>query len=541
MTCSRHLPSALVFLAVLMVLAAYPSAALSVGEIGDMAIRPAPAPPTLPAAGGKFADPTYGTQILRVTDRRDGAQAYHAYSSWTAFNSNSTRFFIWVEGVWTLYNFDPVNFTSTKVGPIMPAAGGVPGLNLETAQWHPTNPDVLYAISPDTQTRKLYSYNVVSKQAALVYDFTKIAPLGGYTFYLSSSGDGRYLSFVSSTTGGQDTGDFIVVFDTQTQTVYKKNTLQEWGIKTIHAAFLDKSGTYAWVSHGGDPLVSIWNFKTNTVEPLFNNLADSPVGHSIRGSGVGINAYWSGGKLISRNLATPHTYSPVAEWPLRNGRINWQTDFHTSWNNTQSQFFFWDNIFLSQVTGWQLHSGAIYKRTAFTSNSLTVLPPEGVYHNGRTLKKSEVLPTGPGQWRYDAATDTLYVWLFNNADARSSSNVIVPFAWWPYDEEIVQVWIDDPTNLSKFRRLAHHHSHWWSTDSYLDSPRVSSDRSGQFVMWTSNWGGSPNRDVFILRVPSTPTNPTPPAEPAPIPAPTPAPPPEGPTGPLPAPSQLKVK
>ena len=62
--------------------------------LNDRAIRPAPPAPALPPAGGKFTDPTYHTEILRVTDRRDGDHAAHAYSLWTPFNAASTRFLI---------------------------------------------------------------------------------------------------------------------------------------------------------------------------------------------------------------------------------------------------------------------------------------------------------------------------------------------------------------------------------------------------------------------------------------------------------------
>src|SRR5207249_1440614 len=76
-------------------------------------------------------------------------------------------------------------------------------------------------------------------------------------------------------------------------------------------------------------------------------------------------------------------------------------------------------------------------------------------------------------------------------------------------EEIVQVWIDDPTNLTKIRRLAHHQSHWPNTGGYGDMPKASGDPSGQFVIFDSNWGGSGHRDVFILNVSGTTTTPTP--------------------------------
>src|SRR5437773_3509735 len=177
----------------------------AVGEIGDLAIRPAPPAPLLPPAGGKFTDPTYGTPILRVTDRSDGAQASHAYSLWSPFNYTSTRFIINIDGNWTLYNFDPVQFTSTKIGPVGSSSGI--GLDFETARWHPTDPNVLYAMEPSSERRRVFALNVATGDTTLVHDFTSIAPLGGYPNSFSMSENGQYLAFYSSTTGGQNTGD----------------------------------------------------------------------------------------------------------------------------------------------------------------------------------------------------------------------------------------------------------------------------------------------------------------------------------------------
>src|SRR5437870_7576609 len=176
------------------------------GEIGDVAIHIPPAPLTLPAKGEKFNDPTYGTPILRVTDRTDGTGAGHAYSIWSPFNCNSTRFLIAIDAIWTLYNFDPVNFTSTKVGIITTP---VTGLNFETARWHPTNPDILYAIESATQKRRVYTKNVATGAQTLFHDFTSVAPIGGYTGSFAMNEDGHFLTFYSSTTGSGDTGDHV--------------------------------------------------------------------------------------------------------------------------------------------------------------------------------------------------------------------------------------------------------------------------------------------------------------------------------------------
>ena len=65
-----------------------------------------------------------------------------------------------------------------------------------------------------------------------------------------------------------------------------------------------------------------------------------------------------------------------------------------------------------------------------------------------------------------------------------------------FRNEIIQVATD---GSQRVRRLAHHRT---AFQSYWDSPRADISRDGRYVAYTSNWGGSGRRDVFILRVPA---------------------------------------
>ncbi len=473
---------------------------------GETAIRRAPPAPKLPAAGGKLTDPTFGTEILRVTDRGDGDQASHAYSLWSPFNADSTRFVIDTsKNGWTLFDFDPVRFTSRRVGTICCPSGGT-GLQIETAQWHPTNPDILYALEPSPDRRRLYAYNVETRRYALVHDFTDEVARGGYVNALAMSQDGRYFAYYASRTGGQDTGEIAVAYDRQKDAVYTYDFGAKRNIKSIHSVFIDKSGTYVLVQTGRQgqdkPFLWVWNFSAGTIEPLLWNEADRPGGHGVLGSGVLVNVdIWDGGRQLIRSLGTPHVWKTVLAEPRKKGLANWQVDSHYSWNHADQRFFIWSTYTAASVTGWQRHEGAIYKLPKFMEASVGRLPPETVRDNGIDLVEAPAMPKAAGQWWYDAAADTLYVWLPGNAAATDAKQVLVPFDWRPFQDEIVQVWTDEPGNLTKVRRLAHHHANWPNTSSYLDGPRASSDRSGKFVMFTSNWGGSGHRDVFILRVP----------------------------------------
>jgi hypothetical protein len=75
----------------------------------DRRAYPPPPAPKLPPAGGTFTDPTFGTQILRVTDEADG-DSHNAYSYYPALNRESTMFFIHCKSGSRLYHFDPKAF-----------------------------------------------------------------------------------------------------------------------------------------------------------------------------------------------------------------------------------------------------------------------------------------------------------------------------------------------------------------------------------------------------------------------------------------------
>jgi hypothetical protein len=65
----------------------------------------------------------------------------------------------------------------------------------------------------------------------------------------------------------------------------------------------------------------------------------------------------------------------------------------------------------------------------------------------------------------------------------------------PFRQEIFQASTDGSQSV---RRLAHHHSVY---RDYWDTPRADISRDGRFVAFTSNWGTTTRRDVFIIKVP----------------------------------------
>src|ERR1700730_12038622 len=121
-----------------------------------------------PAAGGKFNDPVFETQIMRATDAREctapGGGAW--CSQWLSFNSDNTRLLIrnGLNGGMIIKAFDPHTFTlgrTLRTSPTLP--GGV-ALEWQGATWSRDDPDLIYVHvnyynphSPATGM-KLYTY-----------------------------------------------------------------------------------------------------------------------------------------------------------------------------------------------------------------------------------------------------------------------------------------------------------------------------------------------------------------------------------------------
>ena len=64
-----------------------------------------------------------------------------------------------------------------------------------------------------------------------------------------------------------------------------------------------------------------------------------------------------------------------------------------------------------------------------------------------------------------------------------------------FRDELIQIAID---GSKRIRRIAHLHSAY---RDYWDQPRANVSRDGKFAVFTSNWGSSTRRDVFIVKLP----------------------------------------
>jgi hypothetical protein len=164
-------------------------------DANDRRVIPEPAAPALPRAGGTFRDPAFGTEVMRVTDERDGKLNGTFYPHWPTLNSDSTRLLVkrYDTGD-AVYSFDPVNFKlgASRLIPRLPDNGI---LITEGAMWSPVDPNTLYG--PTFNGPYLWALNVSTNSYKLVKDFRRERGFSpkDYLWQMSMSADGDTFAF----------------------------------------------------------------------------------------------------------------------------------------------------------------------------------------------------------------------------------------------------------------------------------------------------------------------------------------------------------
>jgi len=134
----------------------------AIAEKTDKAIYDELPAPRLPPAGGTLIDPTFGTEIMRITDETNAEDGGTYYSYWPTFNCDNTKLLVRTgkDGSAQIFGFDPTTFTLGNHAPI-PV-----GLGAEGAIWSAKDPDTLYGFIG----MALYAYHPSTKKSSLVAD-----------------------------------------------------------------------------------------------------------------------------------------------------------------------------------------------------------------------------------------------------------------------------------------------------------------------------------------------------------------------------------
>jgi uncharacterized protein (TIGR03437 family) len=302
-----------IFALMLVLLAAYGGVATfaqsnGVGVKTDFGVYAPVSLPALPAAGGKFNDPVFGTEIMRVTDARDGGSgAGTSYSYWPSFNADNTRLLVMGTGTEAgvaLYDFDPNTFRLGAKQTLPLLNGGYPFTYDLT--WSHNEPDILYG---HTATA-LWRYNARTRSYSLAFDLAARLP-HGYSFAQASlSADDDVFACTL-----QDSRTWAVVgyiaYRRSTDTIlYTSND-------NHNEVRIDKSGRFLFVNTNdigvGKMEVRIIDLSTGQATGLTDDAPDHAPSHYDVGTGtaVGNGNYLVG--ISSRNLATPHSYTKILD------------------------------------------------------------------------------------------------------------------------------------------------------------------------------------------------------------------------------------
>ena len=303
----------------------------------DHKIYPKPPPPALPRAGGKFHDPTFGTEIMRATDERDdkvGLSTY--YSHWPTFNCNNTYILARkASGEALTKSFDAKTFAvgaSFQPGPVnMPGKGDV-SVNFESAIWHPSNPNLIYCFTGYRDGgMHFYTYDVVKRRYAMVKDFSSLGGPNDYLARMTMSADGDVFAWSQQRVGrGDENPVYFVIWRKSTDRVLyhmpTEGILQKVG--------LDKSGQYASIAYKRmqpDKTYSAYlTLATGQLENIKWNPSDSPTGHGDMGTGfhAGFDNWACG--ISRRWLNNLHAPQTVFRFANEQGTLDWTMDLHAT-------------------------------------------------------------------------------------------------------------------------------------------------------------------------------------------------------------------
>jgi hypothetical protein len=283
------------------------SAAISDGA--DRRVYPEPPLPRLPAAGGKFRDPTFGTEIMRVTDERDGKSCGTYYPHWPTLNADSTRLLVRSPDPGdAIYDFDPASFRLGRKRP-MPRLPDNGVLITEGAIWSGRDPDTLYGGTFNGPT--LWALDVARQTYKLVKDFSREPGFakGDYLWQMSMSADEDTFAFTHRNAAYKVVGYAVWRRSTDKMLINSKSIIED-------EVRVDKSGRYLMrylssQDNGFDCYVV--DMQTGRQEGLKPDEPDYSPGHGDVGTGMMVAWDNNDNRFLRRSLADPHRFKSVLE------------------------------------------------------------------------------------------------------------------------------------------------------------------------------------------------------------------------------------
>jgi hypothetical protein len=329
-----------------------------------------PSLPALGAAGFAFADPTFGSAMLRVTDgyTRPGSvnRSFRVASNahLAAWNADSTAFYVESnDGTIIPYRFNPATMTASRIQAAGTADGGLTLAFYVEPQFSRLDPNVIFGIRSGSNSRTISAYDFQAGTYSTVLDLDTI--VGGladtYVGGLLSGGTPEnLLTFFGG--GSQDAHCYALWAPVGNLAARKLvNTLASTinGVATstvmnfrLHSASIDKSGRYVFLYPTSVDLASprfasqvyIWDTSSNAVTAISSGGKDGgpamlPYGHDAAGYGTWVNmdcctsSTWDAAQWQFRQLASLYQPTDLIA-PVQAVKEIYLSD-HTTWNNAQ--------------------------------------------------------------------------------------------------------------------------------------------------------------------------------------------------------------
>jgi hypothetical protein len=339
--------------------------------ISDRNAYAKPALPTLGAAGFTFADPTFGSKMLRVTDgqTRPGStnRSFRVSSNAhvSAWNASSTAFYVVSnDGTVIPYAFNPSTMTASRMQPANSGDGGLTLAFYVEPQFSAVNPNLIYGAVSGSNNRTISQYDFAAGTYATVLNLDTI--VGG----LANTYVGGIL------TGGSPSENLLTIFGgaAQDQHYYAlwmpianagarklintvTSTINGAAVNItlnfhLHSSQIDKSGRFVFLYPTAVDLaapryaaqVYVWDTSDDTITAITSGGMDGavamhPAGHDASGYGTWVNqdcctsTTWDAAEWQFRDLTSLYQTSDLINPPQAVKEI-YMAD-HTTWNNAR--------------------------------------------------------------------------------------------------------------------------------------------------------------------------------------------------------------
>jgi hypothetical protein len=348
-----------------------PGAPTAYNAISDRIAYAKPALPALGPAGFRFVDPTFGSNMLRVTDgqTRPGIvnRSFRVPSNahLAAWNANSTAFYVLSnDGTVIPYAFNAATITASRIQATGTGDGGLTLASYVEPQFSRVDPNVIYGALSGSNNRTIAKYDFAAGTYSTLLDLdTIVSGLAGTYIGGLLSGGTPIENLVTFFGGTSQDRHYYALWTPVASIGARKllntvtSTINGVAIGTVlnfrlHSTMIDKSGRYVFLYPTAVDLaaprfasqVYVWDTSSDTVTAITSGGTDGgaamfPGGHDAAGYGTWVNqdcctsSSWDAAQWQFRNLTSVHQTSDLIS-PVLASKEVYLAD-HTSWNNAQ--------------------------------------------------------------------------------------------------------------------------------------------------------------------------------------------------------------